>query len=51
MKKCKVFQDAMDATFKLGKLIEFSPKSDAIFIKQSELSPRDIQTCVQQDGL
>ena len=30
----------MDATFTLGKLIKYSPKSDAIFTKQSQSSPK-----------
>ena len=30
----------MDATFTLGKLIKYSPKSDAIFTKHSGLSPK-----------
>ena len=40
MKKYKVVQDVMDATFEISKLIKHSPKHDAIFTKlKSELSP------------
>ena len=38
--KCKVVKDAMDATFEISKLIKYSPKCDAMFLKlKSELSP------------
>ena len=38
--KCKVVKDAMDATFEISKLIKYSPKHDAMFLKmKSELSP------------
>ena len=38
--KCKVVTDAIDATFEISKLIKYSPKCDAMFLKlKSELSP------------
>jgi len=38
--KCKIVKDAMDATFEIRKLIKYSPKHDAMFLKLiSELSP------------
>ena len=40
VKKCKVVKDAMDVTFEISKLIKYSPKRDAMFLKlKSELSP------------
>lgn len=40
VKKCKVIQDTMDATFEISNLIKYSPKRDAIFTKlKSELTP------------
>ena len=39
IKKCKVVQDSMDATFEISKLIRYLPKRDAMFLKlKSELS-------------
>lgn len=40
IKECKIIKDAMDVTHEITKLINFSPKRDAIFEKQKEqLSP------------